>query len=145
MRYGECVRRGVLKRVGPDIRRAVMAAEIARMRPEEELFKEEILSGSLILSYTATFHSVRALLFRDGWVERSHACAAAYPEETYVKSGKLERGYLSIFNAGRMEGHEALCYHEISVSREEDEHILKRAKGIRVPRCGNAGGGTWEG
>jgi len=128
MRYGECVRKG-LERVRPDVRKAVRAMEIARRRPEEaELFEEGIFSGSFILSYTAMFHSVRALLFRDGWIERSHACAAAYLEEKYVKNGRLERRYLSIFDAGRMERHETIYGLEISVSRGDAEHMLGKAK-----------------
>jgi uncharacterized protein (UPF0332 family) len=35
------------------------------------------------MSYTAMFHSARAILFRDGIRERSHECIPMYIRETY--------------------------------------------------------------
>ena len=37
----------------------------------------------IIMSYTAMFHSARAILFHDGIKERSHECIPLYLRETY--------------------------------------------------------------
>lgn len=49
-----------------------------------------IYDGVLVMAYLALFHASRALLFKDGWREKSHTCISAYLREFYVKPGLLE-------------------------------------------------------
>lgn len=130
MRYGDCIREGLLKKTKPDLRKAQRSLEIAdqRLKEAEASFKNGILSGSLILSYTAMFHAARAVLFRDGWAEKSHVCVVAYLRARYVKAGKLEQRYLSMLDTSRMERHETLYGLEATISGEDVEHMLVKAK-----------------
>ena len=130
MRYTDCMREGLLRKTKPDLRKAQRSLEIAdqRLKEAEVSLKNGILSGSLILSYTAMFHAARAVLFRDGWAEKSHVCVVAYLRERYVKAGKLEQRYLSMLDASRMERHETLYGLETEISGEDAEHMLARAK-----------------
>lgn len=130
MRYADCMREGLLRKTKPDLRKAHRSLEIAdqRLKEAEVSLENGILSGSLILSYTAMFHAARAVLFRDGWAEKSHVCVVAYLRERYVKAGKLEQRYLSMLDASRMERHETLYGLETEISDEDAEHMLVRAK-----------------
>lgn len=51
------------------------------------------------------FHAARALLFRDGIIEKSHYCVAAYIEEKYVRSGLVERERITLMDAFRQDRH----------------------------------------
>lgn len=130
MRYEDCVREGLLRRTKPDLRKARRALEIARRRLEEaeSSLKSGIFTGSLVLAYSAMFYAARALLFRDGWTEKSHACVVAYLRTKYVKAGKLEQRYLSMLDTARIERHETLYGLETTVAREDAAHMIDRAK-----------------
>jgi len=130
MRYGDCIRERLLRRTKPDPRKAQRSLEIANQRLKEARasLENNIPSGSLILSYTAMFHAARAVLFRDGWAEKSHVCVVAYLRERYVKAGKLEQRYLSMLDASRMERHETLYGLEATVSSEDAERLLVKAR-----------------
>ena len=130
MDYGECLREGLLRKMKPDLRKASRSLEIAkeRLKEAEASFENAIFSGALILSYTSMFHAARGLLFRDGWAEKSHVCVVAYLREKYVKAGKLEQRYLSMFDAGRVERHETLYGLETDISREDTEYALAKAR-----------------
>lgn len=130
MRYGDCIREGLLKKVKPDVGKAHKSLEIAnqRLKEAEASLRNGILSGSLVLSYTAMFHAARAVLFRDGWAEKSHACVVAYLREKYVKGRKLEQKYLSMLDMSRVERHETLYGLEVTISGEDAEHILAKAR-----------------
>lgn len=82
----------------------------------------------MVLSYSAMFHAARALLFRDGWTEKSHACVVAYLRARYVSRGKLERRYLAMLDAARLERHETLYGLEVTVAREDAELTLRAAR-----------------
>ncbi|ASJ17582.1 HEPN domain-containing protein [Thermococcus chitonophagus] len=83
---------------------------------------------SLIASYLAMFHSARALLFRDGWREKSHFCVARFLEEFYVKTGKLEREWVDLLDRMRELRHADQYDVSYSPTKEEAEEALKLAK-----------------
>ncbi|MBI1973374.1 HEPN domain-containing protein [Candidatus Micrarchaeota archaeon] len=43
-------------------------------------FSEERASLAIVAGYLAMFNAARAVLFKDGWREKSHACVARYLE-----------------------------------------------------------------
>ncbi len=44
------------------------------------------------------FHTVRAILIRDRFGEKSHYCVARYLEEKYVKTRKLKRKWIDLLD-----------------------------------------------
>jgi len=54
--------------------------------------------SAIISSYLAMFHSVRAVLARDGVRERSHFCMGRYLEDFYFKKGLLEGKWIELFD-----------------------------------------------
>lgn len=63
-----------------------------------------MIDVSIVSSYTAMFHAARALLFMDGYKERSHVCMAAFLRERYPELGEIAE----IFDIYRKNRHESL-------------------------------------
>ncbi len=103
-----CFEKGLLKKsvMGKDaVDSEVLMAE-KNLKEAGDLLALEKYNASLIYSYTSAFHSARALLYRDGYKERSHACIVEYLYENYVGKGLLEERFVSKLNYLRRERHE---------------------------------------
>ena len=79
------------------------------------------------------FHSARALLFRDGFKERSHYCIYIYISEKYA--GRIGMKYLNELNSMRMIRHKVMYGDEEEVrirevEETEAESSIKIAKGF---------------
>jgi len=55
----------------------------------EKVMEVEQYDVSMLMSYNSMFHSARALLFRDGMIERSHACLILYLKDKYSDNPEL--------------------------------------------------------
>jgi len=106
--FGECVSQGLLRKIPPSGRQA-----------QEQLKKAEVLlaearlalaNGSpntaLIGAYSAMLDAARAVLFRDGWREKSHACVAKYLEAKY--SRELGQDAIGLFDEYRDKRHKTM-------------------------------------
>jgi len=69
----------------------------------------------IIMSYTAMFHSARAILFHDGIRERSHECIPLYLRETYP-SLKADANKLDSYRKFR---HDALYGLEFEAGKQD--------------------------
>lgn len=130
MEYQDCIKKRLLRKEKADPEKSKRSLEIAERKLAEakESMVHGIGSAAVILSYTSIFHAARALLFRDGYVEKSHACIATYLKEAYVNEGKLGQKYLRILKETRFERHEALYGLEIEIPAAEVEHAISAAK-----------------
>lgn len=90
----------------------------------ERNLNSELYDSCLISSYLAMFHSARAILFRDGWREKSHFCIARYLEEKYVRQGKLEREWVDLLDRLRETRHADQYDVSYFAVREEAEEAL---------------------
>lgn len=63
-------------------RRSLLLAH-SYLNDAEKNLSIETYRPVIIMSYTAMFHSARAILFHDGIKERSHECIPLYLRETY--------------------------------------------------------------
>jgi len=107
MRVNDCFEKRLLRKDKPDMLKVKMALEMAEQKRERalELFENSFFEESIVASYTAMFHAARALLFKDGIIERSHACVIAYLREKYIKNLGHDRvGWLDTY---RLERHES--------------------------------------
>ena len=73
------------------------------------------------------FHAARALLFRDGIIEKSHVCLAEYLRAEYVRKGRLSGALVSTHDSLRIDGHETLYGLETKSSAKEAEYALRKA------------------
>ena len=74
------------------------------------------------------FHSARAILFSDGYREKSHYCIARYLEEKYVKNKLLENKWVELYDHRRELRHESQYNVTFITSRTEAEKMLKTSK-----------------
>jgi uncharacterized protein (UPF0332 family) len=70
------------------------------------------------------FHAARAILFKDGFKERSHICLILYVEEKYPSL----RGYARQVDQYRRARHNALYALDSNQSRADAEVAIESAK-----------------
>lgn len=129
MNIDECFEKRLLRKERPDMRKAGRSMEIAleKLDKAKKAHESGVYEASVILAYNAAFHAARAVLFRDGIVEKSHACVAAYLKER-VK--ELEPSFVSIFDTLRFERHDSMYGLESQVKPGDSEYAIKTAQGF---------------
>ena len=93
----------------------------------ERSLEHGLYDSCLISSYLAMFHAARAVLFRDGWREKSHFCIARYLEEKYARTGKLEREWIDVLDRLRETRHADQYDISYFATREDAESALRIA------------------
>ena len=90
-RYKDCIEKGLLRKIPASSDKAKQSIKKAEKWLEEarKTLNGKAFDSSVLASYMVMFHSARAILFHDGYREKSHACVARYLEEKYVKTGEL--------------------------------------------------------
>lgn len=80
-----CVERGLLRKIAPSKEKALQC-----IKKSSELLGEARaclengqLNAAALAGYTALLNAEGAVLFRDGWRERSHECTIRYLEKNY--------------------------------------------------------------
>lgn len=130
MRLRECFGKRLLRKERPDIERSKRSMEVAeaKLNEAERALSHKLFDATIILAYTAMFHAARAILFRDGIVEKSHICLIEYLRETYVNSGKLSEAAVNTLNTLRIDRHETLYGLEAKSEEKEAKYSLEKAK-----------------
>ena len=107
MRVNDCFKKRLLKKVKPDLLKVQKALEMSERKRErsKELFENRFYEESIVTSYTSMFQAARALLFKDGITEKSHACVIAYLREHYANS--LGHDCINWLDTYRLERHES--------------------------------------
>lgn len=90
--------------------------------------RSKAFDSSVLSSYLVMFHSARAILFFDGYREKSHACVARYLEEKYVKTKKLEKKWIELLDHHREVRHEDQYDLSFFSTDEEAKNALESAK-----------------
>lgn len=89
---------------------------------QNKAFRSCILTG-----YLAMFHAARAILFVDGFREKSHFAVARYLEDKYVNKG-LEEKWIKLLDHYRETRHDDQYSTSFLVTEEEAENALESAK-----------------
>lgn len=102
-RYKECLEKGLLRRIPASKDKATRSMKKAEqwLTEAKKTLKGKAFDSAVLTSYMVMFHSARAILFHDGYRERSHACIARYLEEMYHKKGKLEKKWVELLDHHR--------------------------------------------
>ncbi len=132
MKLKDCYEKGLLRKRRPDSLKSKRAIELAKSDLDRaaKLMESEFYMESRLLSYTGMFQAARALLFKDGVFERSHACVVEYLKVNYTKKHTLDINYVNWLDSLRIERHESLYGLDlIDVSKEEAEDAL--SKGLK--------------
>ncbi|MFH1588511.1 MAG: HEPN domain-containing protein [Candidatus Diapherotrites archaeon] len=129
-KFNDCFDKRLLKESRPDKEKALIALEISEERflDAEISFEGKIYSAVILLSYASMFHASRALLFRDGFTERSHFCLIEFVKEKYIKKGLINSKFSHLLNNAREERHEVLYGLQKKETKNDAEHLLVSAK-----------------
>lgn len=128
--YYDCIKEKLLRKIPPSKEKAEGSIRTAYkwLEEAEKNLKGEAFNSSVIASYLAMFHSARAILFFDGFREKSHYCIARYLEEKYVKKKLLEKKWIEFLDHYRELRHDDQYNISFFATKEEAENMLKIAK-----------------
>jgi uncharacterized protein (UPF0332 family) len=126
MKLNDCLKEGLLRKTKPSKQYAVKSLETSLNYIKNAKDNFEIKNNNLVTfcSYTAMFHSARALLFKDGIKERSHLCIVSYIRETYPKLRSLSNQ----LDAYRRNRHNTLYALDFLISDYEAQQAIKDAE-----------------
>ena len=86
------------------------------------------LRSCIISSYFDMFHSARAMLFADGFREKSHFAVARYLEDKYTKQGLLENKWIALLDHFRETRHDDQYSTTFFVTEDDAESALGSAR-----------------
>ncbi len=132
-----CVERGLLRRIAPSNEKALQC-----IKKSSELLGEARaclengqLNATVLAGYTALLNAERAVLFRDGWRERSHECTIRYLEKNYGR--KMTPDVIALLERYKTSRHDT--QYDVTYSPDETEaasllefaeEFIKTARGI---------------
>jgi len=121
MNIEQCVEKGLLVEIAKDLQKAKASVDTARHKLDLAIKEREhrIWEGAILSGYTSMFHAARALLFKDGYKERSHYAVGVYVKEKYAN--RIEMKYLTQFESVRLQRHEVLYGLERDFELDERE------------------------
>ena len=126
MKLNECFKEGLLRKTKPSKQYAIKSLETSLNYIQNGKDNFEMNNNNLVIfcSYTAMFHSARALLFKDGIKERSHLCIVSYIRETYPELRNLSNQ----LDAYRRNRHNTLYGLDFLISDYEAQQAIKDAE-----------------
>ena len=125
----DCFEKDLIRRDKKDLLRAKKSIQTAehKLNIAQRTFEVNIFEEAIINSYASMFHAARALLFKDGIVEKSHFGLYIYLKEKYAD--KIEPRFLNELNNLRLERHELMYGIESKEIKEaEAESIIRITK-----------------
>lgn len=125
----DCLREGLLRRVPPSPQRAdgSLKAAYRWLEDAQRSIDAGAYNPSVLSSYLAMFHSSRAILYLDGYREKSHYCIARYLDK-YVADGRLETRWVELLDHQRELRHESQYNFSFITTKTEAEATLTAAK-----------------
>ena len=128
-RYRNCIEKGLLRKIPPSPQKADMSLAKAKKwsKEAEKSLNGKAFDASTMASYLVMFHSARAILYFDGYREKSHACVARYLEEKYMKPGRLDKKWIELLDHKREMRHSNQYDLSFCSTEEEAEKALKTA------------------
>lgn len=120
MKFEDCINKKLVRKHSfpPETVRKELSNARKHLNNAERNFEYEMLDIAIMSSYTSMFHACRALLFRDGFKERSHICLVAFLRDRYPNMNELA-SMLDIYRTNRHESLYGIDYRPIA----EDANI----------------------
>jgi uncharacterized protein (UPF0332 family) len=126
LKLKDCYKEGLLRKTKPSKQYAIKSLDTSLNYIQNAKDNLKMKNNNLVIfcSYTAMFHSARALLFKDGIKERSHLCIVSYIRETYPRL----RGLSNQLDAYRRNRHNTLYALDFLISDPEAQQAIKDAE-----------------
>lgn len=121
---------GLLRRIPSSKQKAGESIKASEdwIKESEQNLRNNSLKSCILTSYLAMFHCGRAILFLDGYREKSHFAVARYLEERYVKKKLLDEKWIKLLDHYREKRHQDQYNLSFVVTKKETEEALKIAK-----------------
>jgi len=98
------------------------------IKEAENNLKNKSFKSCVLTSYLGMFHAGRAILFFDGFREKSHFAIARYLEEMYGRKNKLEKKWIELLDYYRDLRNQDQYRTSFVVEKEEAKRSLESAK-----------------
>ena len=119
-----CIAEGLLRRIPPSARQAEEQMKKSHVLLEEA--KKSLRAGApnsaFISAYASALDAARAVLFNDGYREKSHACVARYLEAKYSKA--LGASLIDLFDQYRDKRHKTMYSGVYYPTVEEAKRVI---------------------
>jgi len=90
--------------------------------------KNKTYRSCILSSYLAMFHSARAILYADGYREKSHFAVARYLESQYTDKDKLEEKWIELLDHTREKRHGDQYGISFTTTKKEAKNALNSAE-----------------
>jgi uncharacterized protein (UPF0332 family) len=127
--FEDCIKQGLLRKIIPSPEKARKGLKKGKVFLAQAMsaFDVNAYDSCLMTCYQAIFLSAKAVLFKDGYREKSHACVARYIEEKYAKSGKIELRWIELLDRYRDLRHDDEYNVFFFASKKDCEELIKFA------------------
>jgi len=127
--FQDCIKQGLLRKMVPSLEKARKGLKKARifLTQAKRAFGVKAYDSCLMTCYQAVFLSAKAVLFKDGYREKSHACVARYIEEKYAKQGKIDLKWIDLLDRYRDLRHDDEYNVFFFASKKDCEELIKFA------------------
>lgn len=127
MTYDDCVKRGRLKKsvIDDSVFQRTMKMAEEDIDAAKASLEQENLAWAMIQAYSSMLNISRAILFRDGYVEKSHYCVVEYLRYYYYDD--LE-DHIERLDLMRKERHQILYDSRETVNKNSAETRVKWAE-----------------
>ena len=128
MNIKQAIEQGLLIKSKSDKSKSTQSLKIAKDKLEEaqKSLEADIYESTIVFSYMAMFHAARSLIFKTGYIEKSHYGILVFLEELYEK--KLSKKLIHEFNTMRISRHESLYGLEPDFTKKDAEYAIEVAK-----------------
>lgn len=101
MRIEHLIEKGLLRKEAPDNAKSYQSLVVSgtKLKEAQKALNAGIFEAAIVFSYMSMFHAARALLFKDGYLEKSHFAVVVFLKEKY--SPELGSSLISKFNTCR--------------------------------------------
>ncbi len=103
-----------------------LSEALGDLEEAQDRFSNQRYKYSTTTAYYAMFHAARALLYSQGYRERSHFCVVIAIEELFGKTDQLDMRLVRALNQAMALRHDA--DYSAEYSKESAEQVLKNAK-----------------
>lgn len=120
--------KGLIKKSPPSpeqARASIEKAKIMLMEAKADM-ADERFNSTVMIAYAAILNASRAILFRDGFRERSHACVVRYLESNY--KSKISRDTIRLLDHFRETRHEVQYEASYLADAESASQIMEFAE-----------------
>lgn len=125
----DCIKKRKLRKIAPSKEKTNSSLRISESQLEQskKLFDSDFYSQSIINAYTSMFHCARALLYQDGFQEKSHYAVYIYIKEKY--STKIPNSLINAFYEYQSTRHYILYgLEDNKTTKEEAEDAIEIAE-----------------